>query len=394
MERTNLLAQEAIAATQAKSEFLANMSHEIRTPMNAVIGFSEILESENLTEEQQEYVHAIQTASKNLMTLINDILDFSKIEAGKFQLEIIDCDLESVISDVDSLMRPAAIHKNLDFKVLHRTALPDHVKMDPVRVRQCLINLIGNAIKFTETGHVHLLLSKEFISDTLYLRFDVEDTGIGISADKQRFIFDSFTQADSSTTRKYGGTGLGLAITKRIMDIMQGKITLVSSPGKGSVFIIKSPVQIEPLSDGSLGEDRLASYIRQEENTHELLSGKILVAEDNPSNQFLVKTLLIKMGLNVILANDGQQAVQKVFSESPDLVLMDMQMPVMNGYEAVKTLRQQGCTLPILALTANAVLGDKEKCLEVGCSDYLSKPIDKSQLAEKLRKYLYTKNSV
>ncbi|MHC4221366.1 MAG: PAS domain-containing sensor histidine kinase, partial [Planctomycetota bacterium] len=238
VERANLMTQEAVVADAAKSQFLANMSHEIRTPMNAIIGFSEVLAEEQLTEEQKHHIDIIRDSAANLLQLINDILDFSKIEAGKLDIEFTDCPLEQLFAVIESLMRPSAKSKDLGFEILQCTELPGYIRTDSVRLRQCLINLINNAIKFTGSGHVYVNVWLEDVEDKPYIRFDVEDTGIGIATDKLDVIFEEFAQADGTTTRKFGGTGLGLTITKKLARLLDGELSVTSEPGKGSVFTL------------------------------------------------------------------------------------------------------------------------------------------------------------
>ncbi len=389
IERANQMAQEATVANQTKSEFLANMSHEIRTPMNSILGFSEMLAQEQLSDEQQDYVNTIWDSGKNLLTIINDILDFSKIEAGKLDTEIIECSLEKLLGNINSMLRPQATEKGLDFKVLHKTELPAQIRTDYTRVYQCLTNLVGNAIKFTENGHVHIIVSTEEIEDKPFIRFDIEDTGIGIPVDKQEAIFESFSQADGSTTRKFGGTGLGLTITKSLAEILGGSITVQSEPSKGSIFSLMIPAGLDVASQPLLGEAYMKEYTQESSETaEENYVGNILVAEDNPSNQKLIEILLKRMGLKVTLVDDGQQAVDEVMTQSFDLVFMDMQMPVMNGYEVTELLRKKEMTVPIVALTANAMKQDEQECLDAGCDGYLAKPVDRKKLSKMLGKYL------
>lgn len=392
-DQTRLNSQEANAATAAVREFLASMSHEIRTPLNAIIGFGGILTEENLTEQQFKFVKNILSSAEDLLTIINDILDFSKIKAGKMDTEIVDCSLATLFESVESMMQPMAAKKGLDFKVNIDPTLPKVIRTDPVRVRQCLINLTNNALKFTKDGHVHVNVSMSEENAAHFVRFDVEDTGIGIPSDKLDKIFKSFTQADVSHTREYGGTGLGLAITKKLTKLLGGSLTVKSQAGKGTVFTLLIPIKIaETVRELSAGD-----YCDKSENIHtdsmkEQISGRVLVAEDSHANQMLVKTLLERIGLEVVIAEDGKIALSMVLSESFDLVLMDIQMPNMDGYEATKAIRENGIDVPVVALTAHAMKGDDEKCMAAGCDDYLSKPLDRQKLNYIINKYLSIKN--
>lgn len=394
IKRAGLLAQEAVVAGQAKSEFLANMSHEIRTPMNAIIGFSEVLAEGELTDEQRHHVAVIQESGENLLQLINDILDFTKIEAGKLDIEMVDYPLEQLLAAIESLMRPAATKKGLTFEVLQCTELPERIHTDPVRLRQCLTNLVNNAIKFTEEGHVYVNVSLQEVNDKgrpePYIRFDVEDTGIGISADKQELIFEEFMQVDGSHTRKYSGTGLGLPITKQLAYLLGGELSLTSEEGKGSVFSLTIPAGVEVKSQPLFNKYDFANRLNEERDVPSQVkfSGRVLVAEDSLTNQMLIKLLLEKTGLQVTTAEDGKEAVDKALSQPFELIFMDIQMPNMNGYEATKILRRKGLKTVIIALTAYAMKGDDKKCIAAGCSDYMAKPIDRKQLLQIIRKYL------
>ena len=391
IKRANRLAKEADTANQSKSDFLANMSHEIRTPMNAIIGFSEVLSEEELTDEQRKHVDIIRESGENLLQLINDILDLSKIEAGKLDTEIIECSLGRLLAVVEPLMRPRAEEKGLDFEVVKSEGLPALIRTDPVRLRQCLINLINNSIKFTEKGYVHTTVSLEEFGNEPYIRFDIEDTGIGIPADKQELIFAKFEQVEGGTRRRYGGTGLGLSITKQLVHLLGGELTLTSEEGKGSVFSFVIPAGVDVKSQPLLDEYDFVSELSQEDkDTSEQvkLSGHVLVAEDSRASQMLITLLLEKLGLQTTTAEDGKKAVQEALSQSFDLIFMDMQMPNMNGYEATKELRSKGITTPIVALTAHAMKGDDEKCISAGCDDYLTKPIERRKLLETIRKHL------
>ncbi|MHC5155221.1 MAG: response regulator, partial [Planctomycetota bacterium] len=301
----------------------------------------------------------------------------------------------TLLNSVESLMRPKATEKGIEFEIIETGGLPAQIKTDPTRLRQCLINLINNSIKFTSSGHIHVSVSLAERNNEPLIRFDIEDTGIGIPADKQGTVFESFSQADGSHTRKYGGTGLGLTITKQLVELLGGRITLVSEEGKGSVFSFTIPAGVDvteqvTLYTHNIGSRTALSQIKAEQPE---FSGNILVAEDTPTNQMLIELLLKRMGLQVTIAEDGNQALQKVLTKTFDLILMDMQMPHMNGYDATKELRKKGFTTPIVALTANAMKGDDKKCLEVGCDEYLSKPIDRRELLEVIGKYLPSKKT-
>lgn len=384
--------EKAERAEKAKSEFLANMSHEIRTPMNAIIGFSDMLAEQDCTAEQKEYVNIIRDSAKNLLDLINDILDFSKIEAHQLDIEINECSLGRILSFIDSTMKPQAENKSFDFKIVESNGLPERIRTDPSRLRQCLINLTSNAVKFTEKGHVYVNVSLANRNNQPYIRFDVEDTGVGIPPEKQEKVFESFTQADGSTSRKYSGTGLGLTITKQLAEMLGGELTLTSEEGKGSIFSLVIPAGLDVTKQPAL--DMCIEHIepRKEETGQSEFTGHILVAEDVKTNQMLIKLLLKQMGLEVTIAEDGSEVVQKALAQQFDLIFMDIQMPNMNGYEATRKLRNEGVKTPIIALTASAMSGDEGKCVCAGCDDYLSKPLDRRKLLEKIRKYLPVEN--
>ncbi len=397
LELTTAL-EDAEKADRAKSEFLANMSHEIRMPMSSVIGFSEVLAQEDLTEEQHKYVNLIWRSGKNLMRIINDILDFSKIEAGKLEMELVECAISQTLADVDEMLRPVAQDKGLEFKILQSGQLPATLYTDPERLRQCLVNLVSNAIKFTDNGHVHVRVSiEEYSANTPYIRFDVEDSGIGIKIEDREQIFESFTQADGSTRRKYGGTGLGLAITGHLARLLGGELDVRSEQESGSTFSLLVPAEHDsPQSVSSRIENRsrIAGSNVKEENVEKCqLSGHVLIAEDVETNQILAKALLGRMGLDVTIAADGHEAVQKAMSEEFDLIFMDIQMPGMDGFEATRELRRKGLKTPIIALTAHAMKGDDQKCFEAGCNDYLSKPFERLRLLEKVCQHLLERKS-
>jgi signal transduction histidine kinase/DNA-binding response OmpR family regulator len=388
-EQANVMARQAVVADHAKSQFLANMSHEIRTPMNAIIGFCEVLAEESLTEEQSSYVEIIRDSGENLLKLINDILDFSKIEAGKLETEMAECSLKKVMAVVESLMRPEAAKKSLKFEILQCGQLPEIIETDRVRLCQCLLNLISNAIKFTEEGHIYVNVSLQQDNSESFICFEVEDTGIGISTEKQDTIFEGFMQADDTTTRKFGGTGLGLAITKQLAKLLGGKVTMASQAGKGSVFTLTIAAGVDVTSRPSFDKYDYAGELHEKvEDPEHQFSGEILVAEDCKNNQALIKLLLERTGLKITIAEDGVQAVEQAKKRSFDIIFMDIQMPNMNGYDATKILRKEGLRTPIIALTAHAIKGDDEKCITAGCDGYLPKPINRTELYDIVSKYL------
>jgi len=390
VKKANQMARKATIADLAKSRFLANMSHEIRTPMNAIIGFSQILEGENLTDEQNHHVNIIRQSAEHLLQLINDILDFSKIEAGKLNIKVGECSLEHSFATIESLMRPQAKAKGITFEILQCGSLPALIRTDATRLHQCLINLINNAVKFTNEGYVHVNVSLHEIDKKPYIRFDVRDTGIGIPPDKQKMIFEEFQQADGSNTRKYSGTGLGLPITKKLAHLLGGELTLSSEAGKGSVFSLTIPANIDVKSQRSFNKDKrvIESNKMPEIQEQDKLSGRVLVAEDSKSNQELIKLLLERFGMEVTIAEDGKEAVDKALSQHFDIIFMDIQMPNMDGYKATKLLRRKGLKITIIALTAYAMQEDYERCIAAGCDDYLRKPIDNKLLLTVIKKYL------
>lgn len=382
--------EQAESATAAKSEFLANMSHEIRTPMNGIIGMLDLALDEALTDKVHDYLNTARSSGDALVAVINDILDISKIESGKIKVEIVDCSLNNLLCDIDSIMRPKIVEKGIEFEIILDCPVPKQIRTNLMRLRQCLVNLIGNATKFTETGHIHVHVSTQSVGTVTEIRFDIEDTGTGIPPDKQAMIFESFSQADSSTNRKFGGTGLGLTITRKLAELIGGSISLTSEPGKGSTFslIIPAGVDVESQSLITELEKGSTSHGKMSEIADIKLSGKILVAEDDRVNQKVLLTMLEKAGLQTTIANDGKEAVEKATSESFDVILMDIHMPNMNGYEATTALREKGFTIPILALTASVLKSEVDKCFEVGCDEHLYKPIDRPKLLQTLSKYL------
>jgi len=386
-------AREAMAraeeANAAKSTFLANMSHEIRTPMTAILGFAEELKDPTITaSDRHNYLAIIQHNGEFLLDLINDILDLSKIESGRLDIERVRVSLTSLIADVASLMMARAGEKGISFSVEYAGQVPETIITDPVRLRQALVNLVGNAVKFTEEGGVRVAVSfvPRWREQTAAIEIQVIDTGVGMTGEKLEWIFEPFVQADPSTSRKHGGTGLGLAITRNIAELLGGELTVVSQPGRGSTFTLTVPAgslegvrMIENPTNAVQG----GSDIGAESGTDDKpLSGlRILLAEDGPDSRLLFTALLRRAGAEVEVARNGRIAVDKVHAgEGYDAILMDMQMPEMDGYEATRVLRERGLTCPIIALTAHAMAGDMERCLAAGCTDYCSKPINRVAL--------------
>lgn len=383
----------AEAANLAKSQFLANMSHEVRTPMNAIIGMTELTLMTRLDDEQREYVSTVKSAAESLLTVINDVLDFSKIEAGRLELENTIFPPREVLAAVIRTMAKNAHEKGLALMSQIDHEVPDILCGDPGRLRQVLLNLVGNAVKFTDRGEVEVRVSVENRSEAeVTLRFMVRDTGIGIAADKQRLIFESFKQADASTTRKYGGTGLGLTISSRLAQIMRGRMWVESEPGVGSRFLFNArfavpsprPTAASTPAQAEQEDDRDSeSMPLREARPQGSLS--ILLAEDNPVNQLLTVRMLENMGHRITVADDGAKALEAIQRERFDLVLMDVQMPVLDGLEATAAIRTAErasgrVRIPIVAMTANAMQGDRERCLGAGMDDYISKPIAMQQL--------------
>ena len=364
-------------ASQAKSVFLANMSHEIRTPLNAIIGFAELLGTEGVTaEEMQTWAELIHRSGNTLHDLIGDILDLTKIESGKVEIERRPFDLSALVSELAMTFGNKAELEGLEFTCENVTGRSSWVTGDSARVRQITVNLLGNALKFTSAGRIALRASIVGNGSERRIRVSVQDSGTGISGEKLDSIFEVFVQADSSTTREYGGSGLGLAISRSLAELMGGTLRVESTVGVGSCFELELPAGLESAAQPN-SED---APIR--ENARPSLEGRrVLIAEDGRDNALLARRILERAGAEVEWVVDGQLAVEAVATgASYDLILMDMQMPVMSGYEATAALRASGSQLPILALTANAMAGDRERCLEAGCSDYLKKPLRRDQL--------------
>ncbi len=382
-------------AAKAKSDFLANMSHEIRTPMTAILGFTDILSNdEEVRQDPKQARDAVDTIRANaiyLLTIINDILDLSKIEAGKMTVENVRCQPMQILTEIESLLRARVNAKGLAFDVECVGGIPEFIETDPTRLRQILINLVGNAIKFTEEGGIRIVARYTKEDEKKFLQFDVMDTGIGMSNEQVNRLFQPFTQADNSTTRRFGGTGLGLAISKRFAEMLGGSLTIPhTSKYEGSCF----RVTIDPgaiVGERLIEDPRSAMTIARAEPDElaepmpDIQGCRIMLAEDGPDNQRLISFLLKKSGAKVTLAENGEIAYHTALREKEegtpfDCILMDMQMPTMSGYEATAALRQAGYTNPIIALTAHAMTGDREKCLKAGCDEFATKPIQRNDL--------------
>ncbi|MEA2735892.1 MAG: hypothetical protein QOE14_2343 [Humisphaera sp.] len=382
----------ADAANKSKSEFLANMSHEIRTPMTAILGFAEMLQHKSAKQcEELGCVEIIRRNACHLLELINEILDLSKIEAGEMKVEHIACDLPALLSEIISLMRPRAVEKGLSFDVTFDGPIPRVIQSDPLRLRQILVNLLGNAIKFTKSGKINFRISDATAGGPkVKLRMEVIDTGIGMTQEQLDRLFLPFTQGDTSITRKFGGTGLGLTISWRLAELLNGDIGVRSQIGVGSTFALQveagPSAGVERLDD--LTEATLPARANQGVPSEIRLRGHILLVEDGRDNQRLLNMQLTDAGAEVVLAENGQIAVALATTQPFDLILMDMQMPVMDGYAATAELRRRGLNIPIIALTAHAMAEDRNKCMKSGCSDYLSKPIDEETLLKTVNQHL------
>ncbi len=407
----SLAKDRAEAASRAKTAFLANISHEIRTPMTAILGYTDLLlDPERPHEDRGEWMRTIRRNGDHLLSLINDILDLSKIEAGKLEIEWRPCAPAEIVRDVLSLVSRSALEKGLELRVEYAGPVPASIRTDPTRLRQILVNLVANAIKFTGEGSVRVAVAHEPVSGASpsRLRFDVVDTGIGIPRHKLQTIFEPFSQGDVSTTRKYGGSGLGLTISRKLARILGGDLIARSRPGRGSTFrvtvetgdlagieMIEGMPQTKLLALESSGLRALAAP-DESHGGEGVLRGRVLVAEDGPDNQRLIRTFLRRAGLEVDLVANGALAVERALGaqedgRSYDVILMDMQMPVMDGYEATERLREEGYERPIIALTAHAMDSDRQKCIEAGCNDYATKPIQRSRLLGLLARWLEPK---
>jgi PAS domain S-box-containing protein len=411
-DRASKMAAEAEQANAAKSQFLANMSHEIRTPMTAILGFTDLIRNsiEGCTAcpdlqtcptraQNKESIQIIRRNGEHLLDLINDILDLSKIEAGRMCVERVPCSPVQVVEEIVSFMRVRAAEKGLSLDARYEFPLPETILSDPVRVRQVLINLVGNAVKFTSEGHVEIVVRcmTGAQAGQASVAFDVKDTGIGLMPDEIGRLFQPFAQADSSMMRQHGGSGLGLAISKRLAEALGGDIHVVSRPGEGSTFTFtveaELPGPVRMLNDLSEAAARASHQPPSPPPAAVRLRGRVLLAEDGPDNQKLIALILRHAGADVDLASSGRAAVERVLegmaAGTPyDAILMDMQMPEMDGYEATSKLRESGYRGPVVALTAHAMAGDRQKCIDAGCDDYATKPVDRLGLLRMLARLM------
>ncbi|MBI1324089.1 PAS domain S-box protein [bacterium] len=390
---------DAEEASRSKSEFLANMSHEVRTPLGAILGYNELLTDSSVEGAQRVEIHErIRANGQHLLQILNDILDLSKIEAGRLFIEKLQFAPVDVVSETVANLRPRAEEKGVGISVVQTGPIPQRIISDPTRLRQILINLLGNAVKFTPAGK-KIAVGIEVRPDEDMLVFYVEDEGIGITPAQRRKLFKPFEQGDSSTTRQFGGTGLGLSISKRLADMMGGVMDVTSEPGVGSRFSFLLPLSKIAVSKWSIQSIPVRKPTQESPSENltrtsqgsalDLISGsRVLLCEDNPDNQRVIRFYLKKAGFTVDLAENGRIAIDKALSEKYDLVLMDMQMPELDGYATTRTLRKAGVDLPIVAVTANAMREDSEKCLDAGCDDYVPKPIDPDRLINTVQRLL------
>lgn len=393
LERLRRARATAEAANAAKADFLASMSHDIRVPMTAILGFADLLYTEGdiaqAPTERLRGIQAIQRNGKYLLDLVNDILDISKVEAGKLEVAPVRCSPCQLVAEVTSMMRVRAAKKELPLEVAFVGPIPQTIHTDPTRLRQIVVNLLSNAVKFTDTGRVRSVVRLERDGDDPRLVVEISDTGIGMTNQQLADAFQPYSQAVPYADREYGGTGLGLAISKRLAELLRGSISVTSRPGEGSTFTLRiatgsleGVTLLENLTEAELEAERT-----EEENAarRTTLNCRLLLAEDGPDNQRLISFLLHKAGAEVVVADQGEMAVHlalaaQVEGKPFDVILMDMQMPILDGYSATRKLRDAGYALPIVALTAHAMTHDRQKCLGAGCDDYVTKPIDRAKL--------------
>jgi len=384
IDALNISEKQVLESARIKENFLANMSHEIRTPMHAILGFTNLLQRRQLDNTSKEYVQTIQKSSENLLSLINDILDLSKIEAGMMRIESAPFSIRGLLHSVAVMLRSRAAEKGIGLEAVVAPGVPDTLEGDASRLTQILVNLIGNAIKFTQQGTVTVHIEEGLRKgDLLQTRILIKDTGIGIAAAKQAAIFDRFRQAEDNVTRQYGGTGLGLSIVQELVSLQNGQLLLESEPGKGSLFTVILPYHI--------AKEQPAGATEESNTLIDLGHIKLLVAEDNPVNQQLIRHLFHEWNISFDLVGNGLLAIEKLKQQAYDLVLMDIQMPEMDGYTAARHIRDVlHLSTPVIAMTAHAFAGEREKCLSFGMNEYIAKPIREEQLKDLLIKFTGT----
>ncbi|KLN63457.1 ATP-binding protein [Vibrio sp. VPAP30] len=396
--------QKAEVANVKKSEFLANMSHEIRTPMNGIVGIAALLKSTELNETQKNYINILLSSSDTLLDIINEVLDFSKIEAGHFELDNTQYNINELLQQLSNEFNLRATQKELTYRCNIDSGLPDCVNGDPARLKQVLNNLVGNALKFTEQGFVELKVTTSISEEAKLLYIEVKDSGIGIHKDKLEAIFEKFQQADGSTTRQYGGTGLGLAISQKIVEMMGGELKVISELGLGSSFYFAIPLHVSRATTTSVQtqpipvQQNLINFKPKPPNTPELVVHQkvsqgvsVLIVEDTRVNQQIIKGMLNLLGIEAVIASNGKEAIDLCEQQTFDAILMDCHMPIMDGYEATKTLRDRNGwtkTVPIIAITANVMKEHREQCYEAGMNDFLSKPVQPEQISSTLHDQL------
>ncbi|MBR9802578.1 response regulator [bacterium] len=395
MERANQelqeLSRQAEAANQLKSEFLAKVSHELRTPLTAILGFTDLVLDHELEPEVERASLTIKQNGQHLLSILNDILDLSKIEAGHLRIERSDCSPGQIIEEVISLLRVRATAKGIDLRFHSKPDVPARIQSDPLRIRQIMLNLIGNAIKFTERGFVQVNMSTVELEGKPQLRIDVSDTGIGMTPEQLDRLFQPFVQADASITRQFGGTGLGLTICRRLLELMDGHISASSRPELGSTFQVVFPLHAV---EDSGQEYEVSTRKKPTETPLPSLDGvHVLMAEDGIHNRTLISLMLKKAGARVSVVENGQLAVDAIAADQNrgngyQIILMDMQMPVLDGYSATAQIRANGCSLPVIALTANVLEDDVDKCRDSGCDDFLAKPVNRRDLVETIARHV------